>query len=157
MTRRDALLAQLARRGPVDGIRGRRVLVSSTDVHEFAEFLLASTLTSAGAEVIDFGINRDPEDIVKVAVETDADAIVVTTHNGVAGSFAERLVAELRGAGLGGKPVYMGGVLNEDIEGSDVPIDVREDLRRLGVHLPDTIDQLVADLAVETSEPSPTP
>ena len=56
-------------------------------MHEFAKFLLASALSAVGAEVIDFGINRDPEDIVKAVIETDADAVVITTHNGVARSF----------------------------------------------------------------------
>ena len=78
-------------------IRGMKVLVTSTDVHEFAEFLLTSTLAAVGAEVIDFGINRDPEDIVKAVIETDADAVVITTHNGVARSFGRELMSELRG------------------------------------------------------------
>ena len=30
----------------------------------------------------------------------------------------------------------MGGVLNEDVDGADVPVDVRDDLRRLGVEIP---------------------
>jgi methylmalonyl-CoA mutase cobalamin-binding domain/chain len=154
IARRDALLAELARRGPIDSLRGRRVLVSSTDVHEFAEFLLSSTLSNAGAAVTDFGINRDPEDIVKVAIEIDAEALVITTHNGVARSFAQRLTEELARAGLADRPVFMGGVLNEDIEGSDVPIEVRADLLALGVQLPDTIEQLVVDLASRVQDPS---
>jgi len=112
-------------------------------VHEFAEFLLASTLSAVGTEVIDFGINRDPEDIVKAVIETDADAVVITTHNGVARSFGKLLMEELRSAGAGELPVFMGGVLNEDVPGSDVPIDVRGDLNATGIATPGTIDRLV--------------
>jgi methylmalonyl-CoA mutase cobalamin-binding subunit len=146
MIKREQLLAELATRRSEDTIRGMKVLVSSTDVHEFAEFLLASTLEAAGTEVIDFGINRDPEDIVKAVIETDADAVVVTTHNGVARSFGRRLMSELGAAEAGTVPVFMGGVLNEDIEGSEVPIDVRADLDAVGIRTPGTIDRLIDEL-----------
>jgi methylmalonyl-CoA mutase cobalamin-binding domain/chain len=143
MAERERLLEQLRERGSQEAIRGMKVLVTSTDVHEFAEFLLASALSAVGAEVIDFGINRDPEDIVKAVIETDADAVVITTHNGVARSFGQRLVSELGVAQAGEVPVFMGGVLNEDVDGSEIPIDVRADLNATGIETPGTIDRLV--------------
>jgi methylmalonyl-CoA mutase cobalamin-binding domain/chain len=146
MEERERLLAELQGRREEEAIRGMKVLVTSTDVHEFAEFLLASTLAAVGAEVIDFGINRDPEDIVKAVIETDADAVVITTHNGVARSFGRRLMEDLRGTGSAEVPVFMGGVLNEDVEGSEIPIDVRGDLNETGIETPGTIDGLVDTL-----------
>ncbi|HEX5990408.1 MAG TPA: cobalamin-dependent protein [Solirubrobacterales bacterium] len=143
MEERERLLVELRHRREEEAIRGMKVLVTSTDVHEFAEFLLASTLTAVGTEVIDFGVNRDPEDIVKAVIETDADAVVITTHNGVARSFGRLLMEELRGAGAGEVPVFMGGVLNEDVDGSEIPIDVRGDLNATGIETPGTIDRLV--------------
>jgi methylmalonyl-CoA mutase cobalamin-binding subunit len=143
MEERERLLARLRERGEEESVRGMKVLVTSTDVHEFAEFLLASSLTAVGAQVIDFGINRDPEDIVKAVVETAAEAIVITTHNGVARSFGQRLMAELGAAGAGRVPVFMGGVLNEDVEGSEVPVDVSADLNAAGIQTPGSIDRLV--------------
>jgi methylmalonyl-CoA mutase cobalamin-binding subunit len=143
MEERERLLAQLREQGEEEAIRGMKVLVTSTDVHEFAEFLLTATLAAAGADVIDFGINRDPEDIVKAVIETDADAVVITTHNGVARSFGQLLISEMRVAGVGETPVFMGGVLNEDVEGSNIPIDVRGDLNATGIETPGTIDRLV--------------
>jgi methylmalonyl-CoA mutase cobalamin-binding domain/chain len=143
MEERERLLAELRGRGEVESIRGMKVLVTSTDVHEFAEFLLASSLDAAGTQVIDFGINRDPEDIVKAVIETDADAVVITTHNGVARSFGRRLMEELGRAGAGEVPVFMGGVLNEDVEGSEIPIDVSADLNAQGIRTPGTIDRLI--------------
>jgi methylmalonyl-CoA mutase cobalamin-binding domain/chain len=147
MAERERLLEELRGRGQQQAIRGMKVLVTSTDVHEFAEFLLASALEAVGAEVIDFGINRDPEDIVKAVIETDADAVVITTHNGVARSFGQRLVGELGVAGARELPVFMGGVLNEDVDGSEIPIDVRADLNATGIETPGTIDRLVDALA----------
>jgi methylmalonyl-CoA mutase cobalamin-binding domain/chain len=146
MEERDRLLTELQGRREEEAIRGMKVLVTSTDVHEFAEFLLASTLTAVGSEVIDFGVNRDPEDIVKAVIETDADAIVITTHNGVARSFGQLLMSELQSAGAGSVPVFMGGVLNEDVDGSDIPIDVSADLNATGIGTPGTIDRLIEAL-----------
>jgi methylmalonyl-CoA mutase cobalamin-binding domain/chain len=146
MDERARLVDALAKRETDPRLRGRKVVVSSTDVHEFAEFLLVSTLEAVGTDVIDFGINRDPEDIVKVALETNAEAVVVTTHNGVARSFATKLREELERAGIGETRVYMGGVLNEDIDGSDIPVDVRADLARIGVSTPSDIEQLIDEL-----------
>jgi methylmalonyl-CoA mutase cobalamin-binding domain/chain len=143
MEERKRLVEELHGRHQEESIRGMKVLVTSTDVHEFAEFLLASTLAAVGTDVIDFGINRDPEDIVKAVIETDADAVVITTHNGVARSFGQRLTGELRNAGVGEVPIFMGGVLNEDVDGSDIPIDVRGDLNATGIETPGTIDRLI--------------
>ena len=42
--------------------------------------------------------------------------------------------------------VFMGGVLNEDIEGSDVPVDVREHLHKIGIMTPDTVEALLGEL-----------
>lgn len=142
--KRDQLISTLGSDAN-EAIRGMKLVVASTDVHEFAKFLLTSTFEALDANVIDCGINRDPEDIVKVVAETAPDAVVVTTHNGVARSFATRLVDELRAQRLT-TSVFMGGVLNEDVEGSDVPVDVRADLRRIGVEIPSSVDDLVVAL-----------
>jgi methylmalonyl-CoA mutase cobalamin-binding domain/chain len=148
MEERERLLAELQGRGEEEAIRGMKVLVTSTDVHEFAEFLLTSTLAAVGTEVIDFGINRDPEDIVKAVIETDADAVVISTHNGVARSFGQHLTKELETAGAREVAIFMGGVLNEDVDGSEIPIDVSADLNASGIQTPGTIDRLV-DALVE--------
>jgi methylmalonyl-CoA mutase cobalamin-binding domain/chain len=148
MEERERLLIELQGRREEEAIRGMKVLVTSTDIHEFAEFLLTSTLAAVGTDVIDFGINRDPEDIVKAVIETAADAVVISTHNGVARAFGQHLMKELAAAGAGEVPVFMGGVLNEDVAGSDIPIDVSADLNANGIGTPGTIDRLV-DALVE--------
>jgi methylmalonyl-CoA mutase cobalamin-binding domain/chain len=151
MEERERLLAELHNRGREEAILGMKVLVTSTDVHEFGAFLLVSSLAAAGAEVIDFGINRDPEDIVRATIESGAEAVVITTHNGVARSFARQLTSELTAAGSGSVPVYMGGVLNEDVDGSEIPIDVRADLNAAGIETPGTIDRLLGALSQRRS------
>ena len=145
MEKRDTVLRELAAKPANDRFKERKVVVASTDVHEFSKFLLTSTFDAVGSRVIDCGINCDPEDIVKVAVETEADAVVITTHNGVARSFGTKLVDEMKAARVSA-PIFMGGVLNEDIDGSDVPVDVRQDLQNLGIETPNSIDQLLASM-----------
>jgi hypothetical protein len=49
----------------------------------------------------------------------------------------------------------MGGVLNEDIDGSDIPVDVRNDLHQLGIETPDSIDQMLQSISERVSPPTP--
>lgn len=154
MEKRDQVLNDLANRPADDKLKNRKILVASTDVHEFAKFLLTSTFDAVGSRVIDCGINRDPEDIVKVALETGADAVVITTHNGVARSFGTKLLEDMQEAKVA-VPVFMGGVLNEDIDGSDIPVDVRGDLHQLGIETPDSIDQMLQSISERVSPPTP--
>jgi len=143
---RDAAVTQLVQNGYTEALKGVRIVVASTDVHELAVLLLCSALGAAGAEVIDFGISRDPEDIAKAVTETAAHAAAVTTHNGVARSFAASLLAELQRRGMSRTVVCMGGVLNEDVEGSDIPVDVRDEVQQMGVLAPEGIAELIERL-----------
>jgi len=144
---RDAVVEKLRGGGRTEALKGMRIVVASTDVHELAVLLLCTALSAAGADVVDFGISRDPEDIAKAAAETAAHAVAVTTHNGVARSFSARLLAELDAQRIRHTAVCMGGVLNEDVEGSDIPIDVRGELLEMGVLAPSGIDELIVQLA----------
>src|SRR5258708_25330308 len=112
MDERARLLENLRARERDPKLSGRKVVVSSTDVHEFAEFLFVSTLSAVGMDVTDFGINRDPEDIVKVAIETDAEAGGVTTHNRGARAFAAKPDQELRRARVSDHKSSLGRVFN---------------------------------------------
>jgi len=151
---RDAVVSELSQSGRTETLKGLRIVVASTDVHELAVLLLCSALGAAGAEVVDFGISRDPEDIAKAVTETAAHAAAVTTHNGVARSFAARLLAELRQRGMSRTVVCMGGVLNEDVEGSDIPVDVRDEVQQMGVLAPAGIAELIERLSDAASRPA---
>ena len=150
---RDAAVTELVQRGYAEALKGVRIVVASTDVHELAVLLLCSALGAAGAEVIDFGISRDPEDIAKAVTETAAHAAAVTTHNGVARTFATSLLAELQRRGMSRTVVCMGGVLNEDVEGSDIPVDVRDEVQQMGVLAPAGIAELIERLGDLASRP----
>lgn len=135
MDLREETLSRLRESSDSAALVGKTVVCASTDVHHFALYLLKSVLEEAGATVVDIGVSRDPEDIAKVVIETAADAVVVTTHNGVARSFGLSLTTALAQADSA-TPVFMGGVLNEDIPDSPTPVDVKPDLWSLGIRTP---------------------
>ena len=146
MELREDVLATVRESLGVEVLRGRSVVVASTDVHHFALYLMRSVLEQAGADVTDIGVSRDPEDIAKVAIETDADAVCVTTHNGVARSFGAQLKAALAAEDCRAA-VFMGGVLNEDIEDSPTPVDVRHELWAQGIQTPEDFPSMIAELS----------
>ena len=135
-------LGEVKERFGAQALDGLSIVVASSDVHHFALYMLTSVLEEAGANVIGIGVSRDPEDIVKVAIETDADAIAVTTHNGVARSFGVALADGLKEADSPAR-VFMGGVLNEDADDSPTPIDVRSDLWEHDIQTPDDVATMI--------------
>jgi methylmalonyl-CoA mutase cobalamin-binding subunit len=151
LERRDRIINSVRERN-AGALAGHRVVLASTDVHEMASFILESALTEAGAEVTNCGISCDPEDIVKVMLETDAESVVITTHNGVARSFATTLQTAIAEEQLPDPALFMGGVLNEDVEGSPTPVDVRAELRNLGIQTPGGVDELIFEMTNRCTE-----
>lgn len=118
---------------------GRRLLLASSDVHEHAIIVLQELLRQAGAEVLNLGAEQNPSDVAQAAQERDVEAVLVSTHNGMALEYAQRLQAELEQRGLR-LPVLMGGVLNQKTPGQPLPVDVTAQLRQLGVHTSARLD-----------------
>ena len=106
-------------------LKGLPVAVASTDVHWPAKTMLEGVLREVGATVHDGGLEIDSETLVTEALAAGCEAIVVTTHNGWALDFGERLSQALRRQGKGDVPLIMGGRLNQDCgcrcERSDAP------------------------------------
>lgn len=143
---RDQTRLHLAAGGE-DRLAGMTVVVVSTDVHEMSKTVLLGLLAGQGcARTIDGGLNRDPEDVGDLVREHDADAVVVTTHNGVAWSFGSALRGLWTRDGLRAA-IFMGGILNENLPGSPTPTDVTGKLIEIGIGIPGTPDRLIDDLA----------
>ncbi len=130
---------------------GPPVVVGSTDIHEMAKRVLIRALSAQGYRVVDLGVNRDPEDFIAAAVAYAARAIVITTHNGVALSFG-RTTVELRESHGLRTPIFMGGVLNEDLPDAPAPVDVSDDLAALGIETPADIAALLQDLQLDARQ-----
>ena len=122
-------------------------LVGSTDIHEYALNLLVEALHALDIDPIVVGVDIDPDKFAEVAEEQDATVVLISTHNGMALNYAERLQREFQTRKIT-IPIVMGGRLNQDQPDAPAPIDVSADLARLGIHVCDDLDGLLAALRI---------
>lgn len=113
-------------------IQGKRFIIASSDVHEHAAGALAQLLDEAGASVEYLGAEQAPADLVAAMVRSGSDALLLSTHNGMALDYARQL-RELMTQRQLSLPVVMGGVLNQKVDGHELPVPVVEELRALGM------------------------
>ncbi|WP_066469531.1 cobalamin-dependent protein [Bosea sp. WAO] len=130
------------------GRAGLKVCVASSDVHEHGKSLIEHLLTQLAAEPVDGGTSADPDDLVAIALANGCDVIAISTYNGIALRFATEVLAALERAGAK-LPVCIGGRLNQIPEDSNsgLPVDVTDDLERLGVIPCSTPERLVEELS----------
>lgn len=114
-------------------LQGRRMLIASTDVHEHAILVIYQLLSEAGADMINLGAEKNPDEVAEEACARNVEAILISTHNGMALDYARRLKAELRKHQTE-IPVLMGGVLNQKIDDQALPVDVTQSLQELGMY-----------------------
>ena len=112
-------------------IKGKRLLLASTDVHEHAIGALAQLLGEAGAEVTNLGAEQSPDQILKILRSNSLDALLLSTHNGMALEYAQQLQSAMVAEQIN-LPVIIGGVLNQKVEGQALPVPVVEELKSLG-------------------------
>jgi methylmalonyl-CoA mutase cobalamin-binding subunit len=124
---------------------GVRVVVGVLEVHQLVRDALARALPRLGAEVVLLPATVTAEEIVRTALEEDADAVVLGIYNGYALELGERLANAASADGYEGR-IFVGGILNQDT-GAGLPIDARPGLNRLGIHCIDRLDELVPVLA----------
>lgn len=114
-------------------LTGHRILIASTDVHEHAILVISQLLSEAGLEMINLEVEKNPDEVVLAACDNEVDAILISTHNGMALEYAQRLKEEFRNH-KAVIPVLMGGVLNQKNEDRALPIDVTENIKELGFY-----------------------
>jgi methylmalonyl-CoA mutase cobalamin-binding subunit len=114
-------------------VKGMRLLVASSDVHEHAAGALAQLLAEAGAEIVYLGAEQDPQDLLDALRRQPADALLLSTHNGMALEYANQLKQLLASDAID-LPVIMGGVLNQKVDDQALPVSVVEELSALGMH-----------------------
>ena len=120
-------------------IKSRRMLIASSDVHGYGILVINRLLSEAGADMINLGTEKNPDEIVSAADENNVDMILVSTHNGMALEYAKLLKKEIRKRCLT-IPVIMGGVLNQKVEDRALPVDVSQDLKALGFQVASQLD-----------------
>ena len=139
--RRNQVRTTLAVQAPITD-KSQKIIVGSADVHEFALSLLVDALRHLGLDPIVAGTSVDPDEFAELARETGASVVLVSTHNGMALTYAEQLQQELRFRGLN-TTIAMGGILNQDSEEESAPVDVRDALASLGVRICDDVTEVV--------------
>lgn len=103
-----------------------RVLIAKPglDGHDRGAKVVALALRDAGMEVIYTGLHRTVEDIVAAAVQEDVDVIGLSILSGAHLPLSEKLLAQMRDAGIAETPVIVGG---------NIPQRDHDKLRALGV------------------------
>ncbi len=114
-------------------LQGRKVLLASTDVHAHAIKIIHELLSRAGMHITNLGAEVNPDEIAQAAKTGNVEAILISTHNGMALEYAKRLKTELDKQKVD-VPVVMGGVLNQKVEEAALPVDVTSQLKELGFY-----------------------
>ena len=83
--------------------------VIGADCHAVGNKIMDYALTEAGFEVINIGVLSPQEDFINAAVETNADAIVVSSLYGHGEIDCRGLREKCDEAGLKDIPIYVGG------------------------------------------------
>lgn len=109
----------------------KRIVLASTDVHEHALFVMNSLFQEYGIRVEYLGAESDVDDIISTAVDTNADAIAVSTHNGCALDIGSKLMDLIKEKDYQGKR-FIGGMLNQGVVGETLPIEVGNQLKKIG-------------------------
>lgn len=111
-----------------------KLVVGSTDIHEYALFLLIEALKTLDVHAVIAGTSVDPDEFADLALEARANAVLVTTHNGMALTYAKALREAFAQRDLD-IPIAMGGTLNQDMDDEPAPVDVTEALQDLGIRV----------------------
>jgi methylmalonyl-CoA mutase C-terminal domain/subunit len=103
-----------------------RVVVAKPglDGHDRGAKVVARALRDAGMEVVYTGLHQTPEQIVRTAIQEDADAVGLSVLSGAHLGLFSQVVELLRAEGAGDVTVFGGGI---------VPADDIEALRAIGV------------------------
>lgn len=124
-------------------LTGVNIVVGATDVHEFGKELCKNVLASAGANVFDLGSTISIDELADTIIETESKIAVVSTYNGIALSFAKDMLKKFKDESIE-IPVIMGGRLNENMEGSELPVDVSEQIAALGINVDNNAETMIS-------------
>lgn len=93
----------------------KRILLAKMglDCHDTGIITVASVLRDAGYEVIYLGLHNQADQVVKVAIEEDVDAIGISFLSGQHMTQMRHLLERIRERSLS-IPVFCGGVIPED-------------------------------------------
>ena len=121
--------------------------VIGADAHAVGNKIIDLTLTNHGFNVVNLGVMVSQEEFIEAAVETSADAILVSSLYGHGEIDCMGLREKCDEAGLKGMPLFVGGNL---VVGKQNFEDVKERFLSMGldyVYAPSTpIEETIVDL-----------
>src|SRR5687768_1509345 len=122
-------------------MRKTRVVIAKPglDGHDRGAKIIARALRDAGMEVIYTGLRQTPEQIVRAALQEDADVIGLSILSGAHMHICPRVMELLRQEGLTDVLVVVGGII------PDVDIPKLNELGIRGIFLPGTPMQEIVD------------
>lgn len=128
-----------------DSLKGYKVIVGSTDVHEFGKEIVKNVLVKANATVYDLGSSVPVDDVIDTMQETECSVVVMSTFNGIALSYTKELLSKAKKDGVQIR-LILGGLLNEVMEGEDLPIDVADKIKAMGVNVDNDAEKLIVNV-----------
>lgn len=143
---KDETLKKIYSEQLADAVRGKKIIVGSTDTHEFGLYVVSSVLEDLGAKVINGGVDLDAEEILGLASEAATPYIVISTHNGLCLDYGKHLMELVKQRNQHVK-VFMGGRLNGILDGGTEPIDVSDQLIELGISPCKEVSDLIKEIA----------
>jgi methylmalonyl-CoA mutase cobalamin-binding subunit len=131
---------------------GLSAIVATTDVHEYGKRLLEAVLVELDVEIINGGVSTDPSELAELASDSHADFVALSTYNGIALGFFQRLCSEM----TSDIPVFIGGKLNQIPDGTntDLPVDVSNELSQAGAFICREVESLFEPLTRMAQEKS---
>jgi methylaspartate mutase S subunit len=81
------------------------------DAHVIGTKILSRVLRDEGFNVVELGILTPPEEFIKAAQETDADAMLISSLYGMAEFDLKGFREKCKEAGIGDILLYLGGIL----------------------------------------------
>ena len=126
-------------------LQGINIIVGSTDVHEFGKEICKSIVLKAGATVFDLGATVATAELIDAIKETESNIVLISTFNGIALSYAKEVLAVFAQNNINAR-LIMGGLINENQDGSDVPVDVSKEIVALGINCTNKAECLIEDI-----------
>lgn len=114
-------------------LEGRTIVtgVVGDDIHVIGIRLVEHALRSAGANVVSLGVMTPVQEFVDAAVETAADAVVISSSNGHAAISCDGIRDAFTEAGLGEIKLFIGGNLRVGSR-SGAHEEVEEQFKQMG-------------------------
>ena len=132
---------------------GLKIITATTDVHKHSKMMLEQIFHRLGIQPIDGGVSVDPDELARRAERCAADAIALTTYNGVALTYFCQLRDVLQEIGLT-IPVLIGGQLNQIAEDNtaSLPQNVIPELRSNGAIVCEQVHDIMPTLLTLAAE-----